>query len=191
MQQDTRQADRILATALTIAENGSWEALQLHEVAATLDISLEQIREYYAQKDDLAEAWFDCADRALLTWQPGTTFYGLPENTRLQQVIMHWLDALEPHHRITREMLYYKLEFGHIHLQALGVMRISRTVQWFREAARLQARSVQRILGETAVTGVYLASFGRWLVDDSSHKTSNTESFLAKALECLHHPLGQ
>jgi hypothetical protein len=47
---------------------------------------------------------------------------------RLQHVICSWLDALEPHHRLTREMLAYKLEPGHIHLQALGVMRISRTV---------------------------------------------------------------
>ncbi|UCC55065.1 MAG: hypothetical protein JSU75_06645 [Gammaproteobacteria bacterium] len=185
MQQNLPLADRILDTALAIAENGSWEDLQLHAVAANLDIPLERIREYYAQKDDLAEAWFDRADRRLLSWQPEAEFYEQPEYTRLRQVIMHWLEALEPHHRITREMLYYKLEPGHIHLQALGVMRISRTVQWFREMARLQASSLKRIVEETVVTGIYLASFGRWLLDDSPHRSDNTESFMARALGCL------
>jgi AcrR family transcriptional regulator len=184
MQQDSQLADRILDTALAIAGNASWEDLQLHEVATTLDIPLDRIREYYAQKDDLAEAWFDRADRALLSWQPEQTFYRLAEVTRLQQVIMHWFDALAPQRRITREMLCYKLEFGHIHLQALGVMRISRTVQWFREAARLQARSLQRIVEETAVTGIYLASFGRWLYD-TSPDSRETRHFLEAALGLL------
>jgi AcrR family transcriptional regulator len=184
MQQDPQLADRILDTALAIAGNGSWEDLQLHEVAATLDIPLDRIREYYAQKDDLAEAWFDRADRALLCWQPEQTFYRLPEVTRLQQVIMHWFDALAPQRRISREMLCYKLEFGHIHLQALGVMRISRTVQWFREAARLQARSLHRIVEETAITGIYLAAFGRWLYDDSPD-SRETRHFLEAALGLL------
>lgn len=184
MQQDTQLADRILDSALAIAGNASWEDLQLHEVAATLDIPLEQIREYYAQKDDLAEAWFDRADRALLSWQPGEEFYGLPKHIRLQQVIMHWFDALEPQRRITRGMLCYKLEFGHVHLQALGVMRISRTVQWFREAARLQARSLQRVVEETAITGIYLAAFGRWLYD-ASPGSRDTRRFLETALGIL------
>lgn len=184
MQQDSQLADRILDTALALAGNGSWEDLQLHDVAATLDIPLDRIREYYAQKDDLAEAWFDRADRVLLCWQPGEEFYGLPEVTRLRQVIMHWFDALQPQRRITREMLCYKLEFGHIHLQALGVMRISRTVQWFREAARLQARSLHRIAEEAAITGIYLAAFGRWLYD-ASPDSGETRRFLEAALELL------
>ena len=188
MQQTLPLADRILDTALAIAESGSWEDLQLHAVAATLDIPLERIRECYAQKDDIAEAWFDRADRGLLSWQPEEEFYEQAEYTRLRQVIMYWLDALESHHRITREMLCYKLEPGHIHLQVLGVMRISRTVQWFREVARLQASSVNRILEETVITGIYLTGFGRWLYDDSPHRNDNTESFLARALGCLKHP---
>jgi AcrR family transcriptional regulator len=185
--QDISTADIILDKALELAETGSWEDLHLHDISAALEIPLGNIREYYLQKDDIAEAWFDRADRRLLCWQPEEVFYELPEYTRLRQVIMYWFDALEPHHRISREMLCYKLEPGHIHLQALGVMRISRTVQWFREVARLQACSVSRIIEETVVTGIYLASFGRWLYDDSPHRNSNTESFLARALECLKH----
>jgi AcrR family transcriptional regulator len=182
--QDISTADIILDTALELAGTGSWEELHLHDIATALDIPLDTIRKYYPQKDDLAEAWFDRADQALLSWQPEQTFYRLPEVTRLQQVIMHWFDALAPQRRITREMLCYKLEFGHIHLQALGVMRISRTVQWFREAARLHARSLQRIVEETAVTAIYLAAFGRWLYD-ASPGSRETRQFLETALRLL------
>jgi ubiquinone biosynthesis protein COQ9 len=180
-QQQDISADIILDKALELAETGSWENLHLHDIAAALDIPLDKIREYYLQKDAIAEAWFDRADHALLSWQPESAFYALPEHTRLQQVIMRWFNALGDHRRLSREMLYYKLETGHIHLQVLGIMRISRTVQWFREAARLEARSLNRIIEETVITGIYLASFGHWLYDDSpdSRKTGH---FLESAL---------
>ena len=44
---------------------------------------------------------------------------------------------------ITRGMLAYKLEPGHLHLQLPGLVRVSRTVQWFREAAGEEARSAE------------------------------------------------
>jgi len=65
-------------------------------------------------------------------------------------------------------MLAYKLEFGHIHLQVPGLMRISRTVQWFREAACLDATGIQRVLEESTLTAIYLVTFARWLLADRS-----------------------
>ena len=66
-------------------------------------------------------------------------------------------------------MLAYKFEFGHIHLQSLGLMRISRTVQWFREAAYHDSTGLQRIVDECALTAIYLTTFARWLFDDSAN----------------------
>ena len=110
MQQDSQLADRILDTALALAGNGSWEDLQLHDVAATLDIPLDRIREYYAQKDDLAEAWFDRADRVLLCWQPGEEFYGLPEVTRLRPDLLVIMDQKPEWSSLPRLMLSWLLE---------------------------------------------------------------------------------
>ena len=160
--------DRILDKALEQAEASSWEQLHLHAVAAALNISLDEIRQYFPQKDDLVEAWFDRADRALLSAVHSEDFLNLPLYERLQQVIVSWLDALAPHHRLTREMLVYKFEFGHIHLQVLGIMRISRTVQWFSEAAAHDSTGLQRIIDECALTTIYLTTFARWLFDDSA-----------------------
>ncbi len=160
-------AQAILDTALSLAELRSWEELHLYDIADSLDIRLDQILNHYLQKDDLVEAWFDRADRAVLRMENSPHFFRLSPANRLQHVIMHWFDALSPHHAVTRQMLRYKLEFGHIHLQALGIMRISRTVQWFREAARLETVNLFRAFEETGLTAIYLRAFGCWMYDDS------------------------
>lgn len=179
--QSSELAERILDQALQIAEQSCWEELQLHALGDALEISLDQVRQHYAQKDDLVEAWFDRADAVVL----GDPVFDPQQDTaeqRLEKVIMAWLNALATHRRLTREMLLYKLEPGHIHLQALGVMRISRTVQWFREAARLESHNLQRMVEETCLTAVYLASFTRWMFDDSPH-SRYTQQFLQDALQ--------
>ncbi len=173
-------ANQILDSALSLAESSSWEKLHLYTIAQELEISLEQIRQNYPQKDDLVEAWFDRADSAVLSINP-SDLINLNVRERLHKVIMSWFETLATHRRITGEMLLYKLEFGHIHLQTLGVMRISRTVQWFREAAQIDTTSIRRILEETGTTTIYLMSFARWLNDDS-HEFKQTREFLDKLL---------
>ena len=181
MPKKTDPADLILDKALELAEGASWEALRLHAVADALQITMDEIRRHYPQKDDLVEAWFDRADRAVLDQRPSDEFRRLPIRKRLHQVMMTWFDALSPHRRLTRQMLMYKLEPGHIHLQILGVMRISRTVQWFREAACLEANDLRRILEEVSLTTIYLAGFTRWMFDDSQ-KSHETRTMLERLL---------
>lgn len=172
---------RILDEALAQAEARSWEQLRLHRVAETLNITLDDIRQFYPQKDDLVEAWFDRADQAMLDADRPGEFFVLPLHERLQQIIESWLAALSTHRRVTREMLAYKFEFGHVHLQALGIMRISRTVQWFIEAAGHDVTGLQRIVDECALTSIYLATFARWLFDDSEN-SRNSKAGLDAAL---------
>lgn len=177
--------DRILDKALEQAEVSSWEQLHLHAVAEALNITLDEIRQYFPQKDDLVEAWFDRADRALLSAVHPEEFLELPLDERLHQVITSWLEALAPHRRLTREMLAYKFEFGHIHLQAFGIMRISRTVQWFREAACHDSTGLQRIVDECALTTIYLTTFVRWLFDDSANSRKSKDVLKAALRQWL------
>ncbi len=180
---DAALAERILDQALVLAEAGGWENLHLHTLADALDIPLGAIQACYAQKDDLVEAWFDRADRAAVQPRDSSGFHELPPAARLERVMLAWLEALQPHRRLTREMLAYKLEPGHLHLQISSLMRISRTVQWFREAAQQDSRGLQRMFEETGLTLVYLITFVRWLYDDSPD-TRNTREYLARALRC-------
>jgi AcrR family transcriptional regulator len=174
-------AEIILDSALTIAEESSWEQLRMHDIAVRLAISLDDIRQHYPQKDDLVEAWFDRADRAMLKRAAAADMLSLPIRKRLYHIITSWLDAMSGHRRVTRDMLLYKLEPGHIHLQVLGIMRISRTVQWFREAAWMDATHLRRILEESVLTGIYLSTFMYWLNDASPDQVA-TRQFLDRQL---------
>ncbi len=161
-----QDADRMLDTALALAERQSWEAVRLHAVAAAAGVTLDDIRRHYREKDALIDAWFDRADGAALALAASGELAGLTPRQRLFRLIMAWLTALAPHRRVTREMILAKLEPGHIHIQFPAIMRISRTVQWLREAAELKDRGLARAVAETACTGIYLAAFTCWLNED-------------------------
>ncbi len=177
-------AEKILDTALEQAERCNWESLNLHTVAKTLDISLHEIKKFYPQKDDLVEAWFDRADKAVLAEKASEDFSALAAHERVHKVMMLWFLSMSKHRRVTRQMLYYKLELGHVHLQVLGIMRISRTVQWFREAALLKTKDIHRIIEELSLTRIYLCGFARWLFDDSK-SSLRTDRYLRAALKRL------
>ena len=163
MPRSTPSADKILDTALDLAEACGWERLHLFDVATALDIGLDAIAHHYRDKDDLVEAWFDRADLALLAHASNPDLHKLNAEQRLESCLLAWLDSLATHRAVTGQMLLYKLEPGHIHLQVLGLMRISRTVQWWREAAGRQSLHLHRIAEETLLTAAYLRSFIHWL----------------------------
>lgn len=184
--------DDILDASLTLGSDLGWEKLTLHQIARYLHISLAQIHREFPQKDDIVDAWLDRADQEMLAQFPkhsSDVHVGddhspntpLTTTERLQLAMQSWLDALAPYHKLTGEMLLYKLEPGHFHLQAAGLLRISRTVQWFREAAELQASHIQRIGQEIALSSLFIGIFVYWLNDKSPHQL-NTRARLQKAL---------
>lgn len=176
-------ADSILEKALELGKASSWEAVHLYTIAEELKISLDEIRQCFAQKDDIVEAWFDRADQAALTPRDDDAeFQKLSENERLYIIILSWLDALAAHHKLTCEMLAYKLEPGHFHLQLAGIKRISRTVQWFREAAHQNSRGLQRICEEISLTKIYLGTFIRWLRDNSPEQQKSNQYLHARLM---------
>jgi AcrR family transcriptional regulator len=175
--------DRIVDAALALAEQRSWETVRLHDVAAALGLGLDDIRRQFREKEDLVDAWFDRADQAMLEDAAAPGFLALSTRQRLHRVIMHWLTALSPHRRVTRQMILGKLEPGHLHIQIPGLLRISRTVQWMREAAQRDTASMaRRALEETATTGIYLMTFVHWMTDDSP-QSARTAAFLDRRLQ--------
>lgn len=173
--------DRILDAALDLAGWKSWEAVRLYDVAAELQMSLNEVRAEFREKEELTDAWFDRADAAMLreAAQPG--FPGLYSRARLHRLIMAWLMALASHRRVTRQMICGKFEPGHIHYQYAGLLRVSRTVQWLREAAQRDAMLPWRAIEEAALTATYLAAFFCWMRDDSE-EAARTSAFLDKLL---------
>lgn len=174
-------ARHIVDTALVLANRHSWETIRLHEVAEAAGIGLEDIRRHFREKDALIDAWFDRADAAMLGDAASVDFMRLPVRQRLERALLTWLGTLQPYRRVTREMILAKCEPGHVHVQFPAVMRISRTVQWLREAAGVKDAFVHRALAETVLTGIYLAVFTRWLNDDSA-ESAQTRRLLSKLL---------
>ncbi|MDX1299690.1 MAG: TetR/AcrR family transcriptional regulator [Pseudomonas sp.] len=163
MKRATVNAAQILDSALRLADVCGWERLHLFDVAADLSVELNSIARHYRDKDQLVEAWFDRADQALLARATAADLLPLEPAKRLEELLIAWLDSLAAHRAVTGQMLLYKLEPGHLHLQVLGLLRISRTVQWWREAAQRETLHLRRIAEESLLSGVYLRSFIHWL----------------------------
>jgi AcrR family transcriptional regulator len=177
--QVTRSA--ILEVALQLAERSSWNAIHLFEVAREMGVGLAEINRHFPNKDSLVEAWFDVADAALLRLPQTPGWQQLPQRRRLQDAYTEWLAALAPHRGLTREMLRYRVQPEHVHLQARGVMRTSDTVQWIREVALLPEVGWRRELAETVLTTIFLTVFTHWMFDDSP-QSRRTQALLAQLL---------
>lgn len=159
--------ERLVDAALELAEHQGWEAVRLHQVAAACGIGLDAVRTQFREKDDLIDAWLDRADTAMLQHFDRGGVDDLRPRERIRELILVWLEALAPHRRVTREMIRHKMEPGHIHVQFPALLRISRSVQWIREGALLDAPLPRRALEETAMTALFVKTFLCWLGDES------------------------
>jgi AcrR family transcriptional regulator len=173
--------ERIVDAALALAAERSWERVRLHDVADRLGISLADTGAHFREKEEIVDAWFDRADRAMQAAAGSPALAALDARERFSELLMTWLGVLAPHRRVARQMLINKLEFGHVHYQFAGLLRVSRTVQWLREGARLDDPLPWRALEETALTSIYLTTVAHWLVDDSEGSRA-TREFLARLL---------
>lgn len=159
--------DKIVDTALMLAGRRSWEALRLHDVALELGITLADIHRHFYEKEALVDAWFDRADYAMLTYATDPALLAVSPRERIKRLLLTWLGTLIVHRPVTRQMILSKLEPGHLHYQVGGLFRISRTVQWLREAARRDAVLPRRAIEETVLTGIYVTTFVYWMSDES------------------------
>jgi len=177
---DLEQA--IVDTALSLAADKDWESVRLYQVAAELHISLDEIRLHFREKEDIIDAWFDRADQAMMQTCETEYFGNISTSEKLHRLLMNWLAALQQHRRITRQMIFGKLEPGHIHYQVKDMLRVSRTVQWLREAAGMSSTLPGRAIEETALTALYLVTFTKWMFDETKESQS-TNRFLKNRLD--------
>jgi ubiquinone biosynthesis protein COQ9 len=181
MTKNTLPPDIVLEKAIILAQKSSWESFSLTELASLLNCSLSDIKQFYRSKDDLAEAIFNRADDAMLGLSSAEEYRNLTSDDKLLECIMVWFEFLAPYRPLVREILAYKLEPGHFHLQAHGITRISRTVQWFLEVSDRKSTGLKRIADEVAVTSAYLASFSFFLFDNSEQH-ANTRALVKSLL---------
>jgi AcrR family transcriptional regulator len=172
---------RVLDTALEMAEETGWAPLTLSEVAARLGVPLAEILAHYRDKDAVADAWFGRALAAMLE-APPAHFADLPAKERLYLLFLRWFDALVPHREVTGQMLKEKLYPAHPHHWVPMIFNLSRTIQWLRDAAGLEARGRRRQMEEVGLTALFLATLPVWLADDGPDQ-ARTRDFLRTRLD--------
>lgn len=173
-------AERILEEALALAEEVGWGKVRLRQVAERMDVPLAAVLEHYRDLDGVADAWFAKGWQAMLQ-PPPDDFTEMPPPDRLHLILMRWFDALEPHRRVTGEMISEKLWYAHPHHWVPAIFNLSRTILWLREAALLDAPGRQRQIEEIGLTTLFLATLRAWLRDDTEGQ-EKTRTFLRNRL---------
>lgn len=173
-------ADRIVDAALAMAEESGWQGVRLRVVAERVEVPLTEVLVRFRDIDAVADAWFRRAWEVMLAEKPDG-FGERPPGERVEILLMRWFDALAPHRRVTGQMLATKLYPSHPHHWVPLAFNLSRTIQWLRDAAGLDAGGRRRQAEEVCLTGLFLAALWVWLSDDTAEKRW-TRTFLRRRL---------
>lgn len=175
-------AERILETALAMAEERSWRAVRLVDVAARLDIPAQEVLHHYRDLNSVADAWFLRGWEAMLAPKPDG-FEDLPARERIEICMLAWFDRMAEHHDVTVQMLRGKLHPSHPHHWVPMVFDLSRTIHWLREAAALPATYGTRRadMEEVGLTALFLATLAVWS-NDYSEGQECARRFLGRRL---------
>ncbi|MBM3511503.1 MAG: hypothetical protein FJX61_15410 [Alphaproteobacteria bacterium] len=173
--------DRIVDAAFARGAEVGWARVRLHDVARDLGVPLSAIYPYFTDLDAVGEAMLGRADRAMLDAASTRGFARLEPKVRVERLIRAWLAALDPHRHEVRAFLRYKFAAAHIHLRAALIVRLSRTIQWLREAARFDATGFRHDLEEVGLTALFVATVAAWLAD-ASPGGQRARAFLARSL---------
>jgi len=174
--------ERILETALEMAEERGWTGVCLSEVARQLGLEPREVLGCYRDLDGVADAWFLRGWQAMLA-ERGEHFFERPPRERIEICLLAWFDAFAHRRAVTVQMIRAKLHPSHLHHWVPMVFNLSRTIHWLREAAALPAAygSFRAQMEEVGLTGLFLATLGVWASDDSPGQL-RTRQFLANRL---------
>ena len=160
----------VLDSALRQAAGRHWESVRLNDIAAELGCPLAEIRRLCRDKEALVDALWDRADAAMLARADVADLHNMEMPARIETLVFAWLQPLAAYRRTVREMLLVRLEPGHLHIQLPTLIRVSRSVQWLREAAGLRATFAWRAMEESALSALFVATVAAWLQDSGEHR---------------------
>lgn len=180
---------KIVDETIKLAERIGWSRVRLRLVAEEMGVSLAEIKSHFRDLDAVADAWFGRAWDAMLA-APPDGFADRPVPDRLHVLLMRWFDALAPHRTVTHQMLSEKLYLSHPHHWVPMIFNLSRTIQWLRDAALLDAGGRQRQVEEIGLTALFLATLAVWRRDDTPDQ-ERTRRFLERRLARADRTMGR
>ncbi len=172
--------EKVVDSALALADDVGWDRLTMRDLAGHLKISPATLQIVTADKNAIADAWFQRAITAMLAPLPDVA-HDAPTRDRLELLMMRWFEALSPHRRVTSEMLSDKMWPFHPHHWAPMIFDLSRLVQWWRDAGGMTAEGRRRQIEEIAMTGIFLATLRFWRSDQGGDPEA-VRAYLARKL---------
>ena len=173
---------RIVDTAIATAEETGWGGVRLRRVADELGVPLFEVQRHFRDLDAVADAWFERANQAMLA-PTERNFANLPARQRLYVLLLRWFDSLAEHRRVSGAMITAKLYPSHPHHWVPLIFNLSRTIQWLRDGAGLDAVGRRRQVEEIGLSALFLATLSVWTSDDTPGQ-NRTHAFLERALTC-------
>jgi AcrR family transcriptional regulator len=174
------QKERIVDEAIALAEEIGWSRVRLRLVADRLEMPMAELQNHFRDLDAVADAWFRRAWQGMLAPVP-EGFAEWPVADRLHRLLMRWFDALAPHRTVTHQMLSGKMYLPHPHHWMPMIFNLSRTIQWLRDAAILDAAGRRRQIEEIGLTAIFLATLAVWRRDGTPDQ-ERTRIFLRRRL---------
>lgn len=172
----------ILDTALSLTTDRHWEALRLHHIAHSLNISLVELLPFIREKEDLVDLLWHRCDHFMLSECDINGFNEQAFAQQFEHCVMTWLAPLTMYKTVVKQMLINRLEPGHLHIQLPMLFRTSRSVQWIRELCKRNETFIKRATEETILTSLFLATIANWL-NDTSKDCIETRSQLQQRIQ--------
>lgn len=181
-------AERIVDAAVARAERVGWDDTRLADVAADLGRPLPEVLAHFRDKDALAGAWFLRAMDAMLGRAEAVR--RRPARERIEALMLAWFEALAASRTVSAQMIRAKLYPAHPHHWVPLVFSLSRTVQWLRDAAALEAKGARRQLEEIGLSALLLGALAVFCRDQTPNH-ARTRAFIGRGLAAGDRCLGR
>ncbi len=159
MLDETTPRGRLIAAALKLAAERSWQDISLIDIAEAAGLTLGDVRAHFDSKAAIIRGFVRAVDDALLksTKRPQA---GDGARDALFEVIMARLDLLAPHKPALRSIV----KASDPDLAMLGTAMASQ--RWMLSAAGIDAGGSRGQLRTLGLASVYASVFRTWLKDD-------------------------
>ncbi len=160
--------DRIIDSALSLAEEKPWPSVSLNEVALKAGCSLAELRQAFPTKPAILNGFLQRIDQEVLSQQE-TKSEESPRD-RLFDVMMCRFDTLQEHRlgvtSIAKGLARTPLT------NLLSLPQFMNSMAWMLEAAGINSSGLKGALKTKGLALLYGRAFKTWLKDDSEDMAS-------------------
>lgn len=164
MLNDFSNRSKIVRAAMELAETEGWNRLSLRQIAERAGLSLADIRQEFACKNDILRAFQREVDRAVLA-RMGVPDLSQPPKDRLLDAMMTRFEVLAPYRpalrRIVRDLGCRPGEAGQLLPSSMAAQ------SWMMEAAGISSSGPMGQMKVAGLTGIYGYVLRYWLEDES------------------------